>query len=283
MSESFLDREEYIEQAYFFKTYRERLSESTPAQEILERVGEELLATTKLVMAIEFLRGEILHSGTISEGMAHLAHYFTPFQTFVIQQAEAEKSKFDMKIALMVLEREAEYLSNTPTQPGLFIYQFESISRNRLGYHDGIKAIIEDPFYDEDWKKWIHWLRHQIGMIEFSELVYRRSEWFWEEKYRKHGQVEEKVPIPLFGTREGRIAKANRGKDPFYFFAALQRQLGYPQVPRTKRKSGKPVIHPMLEARLHKIEQRIQLLENEARDQFDLRDFYEKPPDDPIE
>ena len=36
----------------------------------------------------------------------------------------------------------------------------------------------------------------------------------------------------LFGEKEGRIAMANRRKDPLYLFSALQRHLGYPSVPR---------------------------------------------------
>ena len=39
---------------------------------------------------------------------------------------------------------------------------------------------------------------------------------------------------PLFGEKEGKIARASRGRDPLYLFAALQRQLGYPEVPRAR-------------------------------------------------
>src|SRR5262249_8832173 len=35
MPSAILDREEYIEQAYFFRVFRERLDENVPAQEIL--------------------------------------------------------------------------------------------------------------------------------------------------------------------------------------------------------------------------------------------------------
>ena len=45
---------------------------------------------------------------------------------------------------------------------------------------------------------------------------------------------EPKLPI-LFGEKEGKIARANRGRDPLYLFSALQRQLGYPEVPRPRR------------------------------------------------
>ena len=40
---------------------------------------------------------------------------------------------------------------------------------------------------------------------------------------------------PLFGEKEGKIAKASRGRDPLFLFAALQRQLGYPEVPRYRQ------------------------------------------------
>ena len=40
-----LSREEYIEQEYFFKTYRERLKDIVPSQDILKTIQEELLST----------------------------------------------------------------------------------------------------------------------------------------------------------------------------------------------------------------------------------------------
>ena len=51
------------------------------------------------------------------------------------------------------------------------------------------------------------------------------------EQRRQNPDYEPPVP-PLFGEKEGKIAKASRGRDPLYLFAALQRQLGYPEVPR---------------------------------------------------
>ena len=105
MTSAFLDREEYIEQAYFFRTFRERLEDSLPSQEILASIGEEVLATTKLPLAVDFLKGEILLTGRVSDGMAQLPHYFTPFQTFVMSMAEDDKSRFDQNIALLILDR----------------------------------------------------------------------------------------------------------------------------------------------------------------------------------
>ena len=108
MMHVFLDREESIEQAYFFRMYRERLDENMPSQEILQNVREEVLATTKLPLALDFLHGEILLTGKISDGMSRLAHYFRPFQTYVMSRAEDDKSRFDQKTALQVLQRESE-------------------------------------------------------------------------------------------------------------------------------------------------------------------------------
>ncbi len=79
-----LESEEYVEQAHFFKILGERLVENEPAQEVLASVREEILATTKLPMAIDFLKGELLLTGRISDGMQKLSHYFTPFQAFIL-------------------------------------------------------------------------------------------------------------------------------------------------------------------------------------------------------
>ena len=104
-----LEREEYIEQAYFFHAFRERLVDGLPAQEILARVSEELLSTTKLPLAVSFLYTEIKGSGLMAPAMTRIGHYFTAFQTHVIGQAEITMSRFSMEQALLVLEREAKY------------------------------------------------------------------------------------------------------------------------------------------------------------------------------
>lgn len=148
-----LDREEYIEQTHFFRIFAERLRENISSQEILTTVQEEILSTTKLPMAIDFLRSEILLQGRISDGMARLDHYFAPFQAFIMRQAEQEtKSRFDQFMALEILTREAEFRANNPSPQGLFIYQFECLSRNRLGYTDGLIALGGDPLYDDAWR-----------------------------------------------------------------------------------------------------------------------------------
>jgi hypothetical protein len=276
----FLDREEYIEQVYFFRTYLERLEENVPSQEILKSIKEEILATTKLPIALDFLRGEMLSTGRISDGMSRLSHYFRPFQIYVISQAEEDRSKFDQRTALKILEREAEYFLNSPKPAGLFIYQFECVSRNRLGYDMGMKAIAADPHYSEEWSDWILKARLQLGVTDFTDLVYYRSEQFVLEQQRRTRDENARPNVPiLFGEQEGRIAKANRGKDPMFMFAALQRQLGHPSVPRPQEKPKEPVFHPALESRFQRLEKRTQLLESESKGPLDLSQFYESPPD----
>ncbi len=274
-----LDREEYIEQAHFFRVFGERLRDNSPSQEILRTVQEEILSTTKLPMAIDFLRSEILHTGRMSDAMARLEHYFSPFQAFLMRQAEQdEKSQFDQYLALEILHTEAAYRANSATPQGLFIFQFECLARNRLGYTDGLAAISGDPLFDETWRAWFAILRRELGMTDFAELLFLRSEFLVEERRRATGDSEFNVTYPLlFGTREGRIAKAHRKKDPLYMFAALQRQLNYPAVPRRLPKSDQPVIPPVLEQRLQRLEQSIKIIQMELKGGVDLSQFFAKP------
>ena len=266
------DRDECIEQAYFFRTFRERVQENMPAQDVLERLDEELLTTTRMPVAVQFLSTELKHSGLVSSGFAKLPHYFTPFQTFVIRQAEEEGLRFTMPAALLVLEREAAYKADGPTAPGLFVYQFEAIARNRLGYDEGLSAVAADPFYGPEWKEYIDLVRRQVGAIDFADLVYVRSELYVIEKRRMDPGYEPPVP-PLFGEKEGKIAKASRGRDPLFLFAALQRQLGYPEVPRPRPRDDLGSRLEAVQARLRAVEARLRMVESETRGTFDPTQF----------
>jgi hypothetical protein len=273
-----LDREEYIEQTYFFRAFRERLQDGQPAQDILARVGEELLSTTRLPMAISFLRSEIKTYGLMGPAMARIAHYFTPFQTHVVSQAEADVSRFPMEQALLILEREAKFKSDGPSLAGLFVYQFEALSRNRLGYNRGLEAMAADPFYSEDWHDYIVTLRARIGDVDFADLIYVRSAYFVTERRRQLPDFQPKFPV-LFGEKEGKIARANRGRDPLYLFSALQRQLGYPEVPRPKRPEEAEARIALLEQRVSQLENRIKAMESEIHDEIDITQFTVKPED----
>lgn len=271
-----LETEEYIEQAYFFRILRERLGQNMPTQEILARVRDEILATTRLPMAIDFLNSELKHAGVMGPAMDRISHYFTPYQAFVIGQSETEGSKFSTELALMVLEREAEYKARGPTRPGLFTYQFESLCRNRLGYDVGLQRMADDPMYDDDWRVWIRKLPGQLGVVDFSDLLYARSEFAHIEMRRRNPDHSPKYPV-LFGEREGRIAKANHGKDPLFFFAALQRQLGYPVVPRPTPSDPTANLLQILDRKLQQFEARLKLIESELKGDLDLSEFYAKP------
>lgn len=280
-----LSREEYVEQAHFFRVLRERLADGTPIQDILTGLREEILATTRLPMAIDFLMGELQLKGMLGEGMSRLRHYFAPFQSFIISRSEVDSAKLDFSIALRILEREAQFLSQENVNPaGLFIYQFECLARNRLGYDGGIIAIAEDPAYPPDWKAWISRMRIELGTREFADLVYSQSQQYLEDqrKQRRDPNLTFSAPL-LFDGAAGRIARANLGKDPLYLFAALQRQLGYPAVPRPRAAAMEKALPPQVELRLQRIESRILLLEQEQRGGLDLSQFYQSQGPTPDE
>jgi len=284
-----LEREEYIEQAHLFRTLGERLRDSVPMQELLASVKQEILSTTRLPLAIDFLLTELRHIGTMSTAMERLPHYFTPFQTYVMQEAEAERGRFDLRIAIDILRHEAEYRSKSPIPQAMFMYHFECLARNRLKYDKGLAAVAADPMYDENWRTWISELRLRIGMVDFADMIYVRSQ-FNIMHLTKPG---EPPPMPakpvLFGEKEGKIAWANRRKDPLYLFSALQRHLGYPAVPRGKRPDESLNLLPLLNLQVQRLEARIKLLEDEGKGGIDITKFYGKgdkplsnvsPPDD---
>ncbi len=239
-----LDREEYIEQAYFFHAFRERVLDGLPSQDVLSRVSEELLSTTRLPLAVSYLATEIKTVGLMAPAMERISHYFTPFQTHVIAEAERDTSRFPMDQALLILEREARYKSNEPSLSGLFVYQFEAMSRNRLGYGKGLEAIAADPFFNEDWHDYILLLRARLGDVDFADLIFVRSSFYVTEQKRRNPSFEPKFPI-LFGEKEGKIARANRGRDPLYLFlgaaAATGLSRGLPRLAApTRRRHGSP-------------------------------------------
>ena len=266
------DHDECIEQAYFFRTFRERIVANIPAQETLARLHEELLSSTKMPFAVQFLSLELKHSGLLSNGFAKLSHYFTPFQTFVMKQADSETSKFTTLVGLQILEREADYKADQPSPSGLFVYQVETLCRNRLGYDYGLDAIGGDPFYDGEWKKFAELVRRQIGIIDFAELVYLRSEFYLSDRRRLEPAYEPSLP-PLFAEREGKIAKASLGRDPLFLFAALQRQLNYPEVPRARPREDIASKFDQYEIKFREMEARIRMLEAESRGTFDPTQF----------
>jgi hypothetical protein len=274
-----LEREEYIEQAYFFQAFRERVLDGMPSQDVLARIGEELLTTTRLPMAVGFMHSEVKVSGLMGPAMQRLTHYFAPFQAYVITRAEEETfNRFPMDQALLILEREARYRADDPSPAGLFVYQFEAVSRNRLGYGGGLDAMAADPFFDQDWRDYIALLNARLGDVDFADLIYSRSAFLVSQMRRRDPDFTPKFPI-LFGEKEGKIARANHGRDPLYLFSALQRQLSYPEVPRPRRPDEAETRLTLLEQQVKLLENRLKLVEVDLKGDIDINQLRVRPED----
>jgi hypothetical protein len=266
-----LDREEYVEQAYFYRTLNERMQQGMSTQALLYSIRQELLSTSKLPLALDFMRSELKHTGGFGTAMAHMGHYFTTFQSFVIAEAERQEGRFDFRIALEILEREAKYRSEGASCQGVFFYHFETLCRNRLGYDAGLAAMAGDPIYNEDWSEWILTVRRQVGLIDFADMIYVRSQHYKNTDPNMDRAV-------LFGEKEGKIAQANRKKDPIFLFSALARHLGYPGVPRPKPPSEEENAIPKLLRTVERLETRIKLLEEELRGGINIAKFFAQDP-----
>ena len=184
--------------------------------------------------------------------MAKLPHYFTPYQTFVVAEGEKPEGKFDFRVGLEILQREAEYRAQLPTPQGLFLFQFETLCRNRLGYDRGLEAIAGDDN-----------LRRQMAQLDphrsppdrsgrSGDMLYVRSEHYRQTR----GESGKAV---LFGEKEGRIALANRKKDPLYLFAALP-ALGLSDHSPHQARRQQPHVIPTLQRKIERLESRVKLL-----------------------
>jgi hypothetical protein len=273
MAQPLLDRSEYVEQAYLYQVLRERAEIEMPMQELLEQIRYELLTTTKLPLAIDYLLTELKHSGQMAPAMKKLAHYFTPFQTYLVEEAEKESGRFTMGTALQVLEGETKYRTTDHNEAGLFFYQFEVLCRNRLNYDRGLTAISNEPTFDRKWTTWILMLRAQVGLVDIADLLFLASDEYRAKLEEAGHSVEGKGPF-LFGRKEGRIALGNRRREPIFLFAAMQRHLGYPAVPRPKPVDERKDAIPQLMRRMERLESRIKLMEEERRTGIDITKFY---------
>ncbi|MFN6130582.1 MAG: hypothetical protein ACK6DC_23010 [Planctomycetota bacterium] len=274
-----LPREEYVEQAYLFEILWERLGHDITLQDLLVHCRYEVLATTKLPLAIDFLSTELKHSGLLAPGMRRLQHYFSPFQAFLVEQAEKDSGRFDFRTAVRILQFEAQYKASDRIDPqGLFFYHFEALCRNRLSYDAGLTAMGKDPHYDDAWREWLLVVRAQVGLIDLADLIYGRSEDFVAYRKRHLGEDAQPEYAILFGGREGKIAMANRRKELLFLFAAMQRHLGYPTVPKKELFDNTLELVPQLQRRMERLEARIKFMEEEQRQGIDITKFYGKNP-----
>ena len=277
--------EEYIEQAHFFGLLGERRMENTPAQEVLQTAREEALATTKLPMAIDFLLSELRHAGQMSTAMEQLGHYFTPFQTYIMRESENERGRFDLRIGLEVLSLEARYragdyrANKAPDPSGAFSVRVRDALPEPAGVRQGADCRGGRPSIFLRFGATGFWR----FAIRWGWSIWRT--WFMSKVNMPGGQAggegkarsKMRESRPFFGEREGRIAMANRRKDPLYLFNSLHRQLGYPEPPRMKKPDPEQTLLPQLARQMEQMEKRIKLLEEEQRGGMDLSQFYEKP------
>jgi hypothetical protein len=270
-----LPRDEYVEQAHLFSLLRSRGQQSMPIQDLLQELRPEILITTKLPMAMGYLLTEVKHSGLLAPAMRKLRHYFTDFQAYLIHESEEETGRFMMDTALQILEADANYRLGEVTRQGMFFFQFEALCRNRLSYDRGLTAMSNDPLYDRDWAKWILNLRAQVGLVDFADLVFLASEEYHRRLIDAGESTEGKGPF-IFGEKEGRIALANRRKDPLFLFSAVQRHLGYPEVPRPTQADKENELIPQLMRRVERLEARLKIQEDENRGGMDITRFYEQ-------
>jgi hypothetical protein len=274
-----LPREEYVEQAYLFEILWERLGYDITLQDLLVHCRYEVLATTKLPLAIDFLSTELKHCGLLAPGMRRLQHYFSPFQAFLVEQAEKDSGRFDFRTAVRVLQFEAQYKASDRIDPqGLFFYHFEALCRNRLSYDAGLTAMGKDPHYNDAWREWLLVVRSQVGLIDLADLIYGRSQDFVAYRKRHLGEDSQPEYPILFGVREGKIAMANRRKELLFLFAAMQRHLGYPTVPKKELYDNTLELIPQMQRRMERLEARIKFMEEEQRQGIDITKFYGKNP-----
>jgi hypothetical protein len=91
-----------------------------------------------------------------------------------------------------------------------------------------------------------------------------RSDFAVVEQRRRNPAFQPSVPM-LFGEKEGKIAKASRGRDPLFLFAALQRQLNYPEVPRSVVRDETSTKLEQMQTKVRELDARLKLLESETR------------------
>ena len=171
-----LEREEYIEQAHLFRTLGERLTENVPMQELLEHVKQEILSTTRLPLAIDFLLTELRHIGMMSTAMERLPHYFTPFQTYVMQEAEAERGRFDLRIAVDILRHEAEYRGQVAGPAGDVHVSVRMPLPQPAEIRPGPGGDRRRPDLRRELAGVDRDLRQRIGMVDFADMIYVRSQ-----------------------------------------------------------------------------------------------------------
>ena len=115
-----LEREEYIEQAYLFKALGERMRENMATQDLLLWIKEEILSTTRLPMAMDFLAAELKLQGRLPRRWRSWRIISRRFKPMWLARRKTNGAKFDISVALKILEREARYRAEGSNAAGNF-------------------------------------------------------------------------------------------------------------------------------------------------------------------
>ena len=105
-------------------------------------------------------------------------------------------------------------------------------------------------------------------------MIYVRSDHYVQQRRRAGLDLAGPEKPVLFGEKEGKIAIANRQREPLLLFAAMERHLGYPTVPRPKPVDEAKQLLPNLLRRVDRLEARVKLLEEEQKGGIDLSKFF---------
>ncbi len=162
------------------------------------------------------------------------------------------------------------------TSAGLFVYQFKALSRNRLGYDGGLLNMALDPQYDENWRAFLQMVRQQVGVVDFADIIYIRSDLYVKDQRREHPDYEPSVQ-PLFGDKEGRIAKANRGRDPLYLFWRCSVSSAIPKCPGPSLADDLESKIEALRVKFRELEMRVKVIDAELKGQVDVTQLLAKP------
>ena len=198
-----LEREEYIEQVYFFRTLRERLIDGLPSQEILARIGEELLSTTKLPLAVSFLHVDMKGIGVDGAGHGADQPLFHAVPGPRRQPGrERHEPVSDGTSPARPGARSQVQIRRAVAAGAFSCFSSRRLSRNRLGYNKGLAGMADDPIYSDDWKDYILTLRTRLGDVDFADLIFVRSEQFVRERRRLNPDFVPKFPSSSARKRE---------------------------------------------------------------------------------
>ena len=209
-----LERDEYIEQAYLFRSLLERMDENASVQDLLRSIREEILSTTNLPKAIDFLTAELKLTGALSDGMSRSATTSRRFRPTSWAKRSAKEASSISAPRWKCSGSKPAFRGEGSDAAGLVRLSVRIVARNRLGYDRGLEAMSRDPIYDDAWREWILNVRRQVGIVDFADLLYVRSEHFSKQRKAQGLDGEGREQADPVRRERRRIALAHRRKDP---------------------------------------------------------------------